>query len=248
MGSGPSTASAQAARTDSGYATIGDFPRFESDPYIHRPTASAEPTFTSKETEQQWGVAFKYGMPIGGQRWSSQLSVPVEQVTATSGKQAAGLGDVAFTVNHELSQGDPKQAVSLQLTANTATNQLLGNDQWEITGTYTLRHWFAPRISTAFLPSWTYGFWVDSGKTREDVIEPRLIFNVHGNGDRTASLDLRPRIDLSRGEFYSTLMPFISSPLGKQFSGQLGFEFPLSQLAAKRVENSRVYMDISHGW
>jgi hypothetical protein len=124
----------------------------------------------------------------------------------------------------------------------------LGDGQWEIEPTYALGHWFDPKFSGGLLLSWTYGFWVDSGKTREDVIEPRIILNYHVTERDNLSLDLRPRFDLTRNEFYSTLMPFISGPLGKHFSTQIGFEFPLSQLAAKRVENSRVYIDISHGW
>jgi hypothetical protein len=242
------TASAQGSSTDSGFISVGNFPRFESDPYIRRPTVSAEPTFTDKETEQQWELALKYGMPFAGDRWSWQLSVPVEEVNGP-GKQAIGLSDVEGTVNREISRGAWKQALSLQLTANTATNDLLGGGQWEIMPTYAIGHWLSPLFSAGMLLSWQYGFLVEDGKTQTDIIEPRILFATHLDviGD-LLSLDLRPRFDLTRNEFYSTLMPFLSGSLGPHFSGQFGFEFPLSQLAAKRVENSRVYVDISHGW
>jgi hypothetical protein len=238
----------QATAADSGLISVGKFPRFESDPYIRRPTLSAEPTFTDKETEQQWEVAFKYGMPILDDRWSWQVSVPIEHVDGP-GKNATGLSDIELTMNREISRGAWKQAASLQLTANTASNDQLGNGQWEIMPTYSIGHWLSPLFSTGMLLSWQYGFLVDNGKTQTDIIEPRIIFGTHMDviGDLLA-LDLRPRFDLTRNEFYTTLMPFLSGALGAHFSGQFGFEFPLRQLAAKRVENSRVYIDISHGW
>ncbi len=235
-------------QSDTGFISIGHFPRFESDPYIKRRTFSAEPTFTDKETDQEWQLALKYGAPIdGGLRWSWQLSVPFEIVDTPGKPSAAGLSDVSLTVNHTYG-GALRQALSLQLTANTATNQTLGDDQWEIEPTYTLGGWLAPWFSSGLLLSWTYGFWVDSSKTREDVIQPRMIFGFHPDERLDLTLDLRPRFDLTRDEFYSTLMVLASRPLGSGFSGQAGFEFPLSQLAAKRVENSRVYLDFSHGW
>ena len=244
----PPPDSASPPSADSGFISIGHYPRFESDPYIKRRTISAEPTFTDKETEQEWQLALKYGAPIDGAlRWSWQFSVPFEEVNSPSKPSAAGLSDVALTVNHTYG-GTLRQALSLQLTANTATNQLLGDDQWEIEPTYTLGGWLVPWFSSGLLLSWSYGFWMDSGKTREDVIQPRMIFGFHPDERLDLTLDLRPRFDLTRDEFYSTLMVLMSRPLRGGFSGQAGFEFPLSQLAAKRVENSRVYVDISHGW
>ena len=209
-----STAAGQSTAADSTLMSVGQFPRFESDPYIRRPTASAEPTFTDKETEQEWQVALKYGMPLGDGRWSAQVSVPFEEVNGP-GKQAAGLSDVEFTLNREIARGAWKQIGSLKLTANTATNQQLGDGQWEIEPTYAIGHWFSPLLSSGLLLSWTYGFWVDSGKTREDVIQPRLIFNYHLTTRDNLSFDLRPRFDLTRHEFYSTLMPFILRPIGQ---------------------------------
>jgi hypothetical protein len=179
-------------------------------------------------------------------QWSWQLSVPVEEVNGPE-KQASGLGDVALTVNHTFG-GALRGAFSLQLTANTATNQELGDDQWEIEPTATFGGWVVPWFSAGVLLSWSYGFWVDSGKTQEDVIQPRMIFGFHPDERLDLSVDLRPRFDRTRDEFYSTLMVLASRPIHSEFSAQVGLEFPLSQLAAKRVENSRVYVDISHGW
>jgi hypothetical protein len=240
-------AAAQDAPKDSGFISTGSLPRIESDPAIRRPTLSLVPTWTDKEDETQTELKLSFGAPTEDRTWSAKLSVPLEYVDSGA-KHVSGLADIALTVNRVISQGRWRQAASLQLTANTATNPSLGNGQWEVEGTYSVGRWFTPAFSTGMLLSWTYGFAVDSGRKRTDVIEPRLVFAFHFHAQRDFALDLRPRFDLTRNEFYSTLMVMMSQPLAKDYAMQGGFEFPLSQLAAKRVENSRIYFDFSRGF
>ena len=237
---------AQEMARDTGFIAAGKLPRIESDPYIGRPTFSLEPTWTDKESENQLEFTFKYGAPFKRRDWSWQLSVPVEHVEST-GKQVNGLSDISFQLNHALSWAHWRQAVSLKLTANSAANPSLGDGQREIEPSYVIGAWLTPHISTGMLLSWAYGFDVDSGRSRKNVITPRTIVSLHFHGRRDFTLDLRPRFDLTRNEFYSTLMLMMSAPLGTHMGGQAGFEFPLSQLAAKRVENSRIYIDFSYG-
>jgi hypothetical protein len=246
---GASTGLAQnpEAERDTDFVSMGGLPRVESDPYIGRPTLSLEPTYTDKESEDQFELASKYGRPFDHERWSWQVAVPVEWVDSAD-QRFSGLSDVSLTLNHNWSKGHKRQAASLQLTANSASDPALGNGQWEVKSMYSIGRWLTTNVSAGLMLSWTYGFDVDSGRTRENVIEPRMLTSFHLRAKRHLTLDLRPRFDLTRHEFYSTLMLLISSPLGRDFGGQFGFEFPLSQLAAKRVENSRLYVDLSHGW
>jgi hypothetical protein len=114
---------------------------------------------------------------------------------------------------------------------------------------YSISHWFADeRLHFRFMPYWQYGFAVDTafGTKQKNVIVPRLVISARVTPELNATLDWRPRFDLTRNEYYATLMGLLSRPLPWWDLGvQAGYEVPLDSLAKRRVELQKLYITVS---
>jgi len=241
---------AKAAQADSDYGADGAMPRIQDDPNIQRPTAATEIDYVRKVSSNYWQLVLSYARPFAKRRASWQINVPVQYwMSVPSGSDVFGLTNSWFTVNVRISSPESKwrQIVSLTLTPQASfINDTLGNNQWYIQPQYAISRWFAQdRIQARLLLNWQYGFWVDSGTTKKNVLMPRLVLNGRVTDKLDAGIDYRPRFDFERNEFYSTLQLFASRALTNTLGVQAGYEFPLDSLGRQRVEISKAYLSFS---
>jgi hypothetical protein len=240
---GAAGASAQEV-ADTGVAGAGELPRIESDPHVSRPTMSWKVEAVDQEHDDYWKLVPKWSTPFAHNS-SWEVELPLERWDS-GGASVSGIAGANVVLNHGWRRHGLAQSLSLQLNANVATSPQLGSHQWEIEGTYGAGAWLGHALSGGLLLSWTYGFAVDSGFTQTNVIQPRVVVSFHLTRRVDATLDWRPRFDLTRGEYYATLMPMIALPLGRTYGLQAGYEFPLDALAEEHVEKSRVYVSFAH--
>ena len=81
--------------------------------------------------------------------------------------------------------------------------------------------------------------------TKKNVIVPRIVLSGRPDKKLYGTIDLRPRIDITRNAFYSTMMLMLSRPLGDGYDLQAGYEFPLDSMARQKVEKSKVYLNLT---
>jgi hypothetical protein len=243
---------AKLAARDSLFGPQGDMPRIEGDPNIQRPTASAQLTFVDQVNDTYQQIQFGYARPFAHRSASWEIDVPIQHWDSVGGnKTVTSLANISLIVNKRISSRNAtwRQFASLTLLPQTGLeNESVGNDQWVIQGQWSASRWFFDeRLHFRFLPSWTYGWWVNTsnGTKQKNVIVPRMVVTGRVTSTFDASLDFRPRIDLARGEFYSTLMALVSTPLPWELGLQAGYEFPLDSLAKKHVEESKVYINVT---
>jgi hypothetical protein len=243
---------AREAEKDSLFGAQGAMPRIEGDPNIQKSTAGAQCTFVDQLSDTYQQIQLSYARPFAHRSASWEIDVPVQHWdSVTGGKTATSLANVSLSVNKRISSKNSewRQFASFALSPQTGLeNESIGSDQWTINGQWSISHWFYDqRLHLRFLPNWTYGFGVNTsnGTKQKNVIITRVVVTGRVTQTVDASLDWRPRFDLTRGQYYSTLMALVSAPLPWQLGLQAGYEFPLDSLAKKHVEESRVYINVS---
>ena len=243
---------ARAAKADSLYGADGALPRIEGDPNIMRPTATVQLTVVEQVWKSYQQIQFSYARPFLKRKASWQVDIPIQHWDSISGnKSVTSLANVSLTVNRRLDgeKASWRQALSLSLLPQTGLEDpSVGNNQWVVQPQYSISHWFAAdRVQFSSITYWTYGFAPDTAAhpTKKNIIVPRLVLTGRLNSKLSATLDLRPRIDITRHAFYSTLMVLVSRPLGEAYGFQAGYEFPLDSMARQQVEKSKVYVTVS---
>jgi hypothetical protein len=181
---------------------------------------------------------------------SWELDVPFQHWDSVGGSKIVnGPANITLNVNKTIAEGKWRQIASVALSPSIGglVNTSIGNDQWVMQLQYSISRWFAEnRVHLRFIPYWQYGFAVDLGTTQKNVIVPRLVVSGRVTDKLNATLDWRPRFDLTRGQYYATLMALLSRPLPWwDLGAQAGYEFPLDSLAKRRVELQKVYITVS---
>lgn len=246
-------ARADTARTDSLYGVDGAMPRIEGDVNIRRPTAGLELIFVDQVWDTYQQVTFIYARPFAKRKASWEIDIPIQHFDSISGgKSVTSLANISLIVNRRLNTDSAswRQTISLQLQPQTGLEDpSIGNNQWIIQPQYAISHWFGDnRFHFRSLTYWQYGFAPDTSAhpTKRNIIVPRLVLTGRLNSKWDATADLRPRIDITRNAFYSTLMFLVSRPFGDAYGFQAGYEFPLDSMAKQKVEKSKVYLNLSY--
>ncbi|HUO52242.1 MAG TPA: hypothetical protein VMT93_06975 [Gemmatimonadaceae bacterium] len=238
------------AAADSAYGPDGDLPQIQQDPNIQRPTAGLEVDYYRQVKDNYWQVVASYARPFEQRKASWEIDVPWQWWTSVPpGGYVTGPANASLIVNRRFTEAGAKWRVIGSLTLNPQAsflNDTLGNNQWIITPQVSVSRWFASdRLQVRLLTYWQYGFWVDSGTTKKNILVPRLVLNSRITDRLYGGLDYRPRFDFQRDQFYSTLQAFASYALANSLGLQAGYEFPLDSLGRVRVEISKTYLTLS---
>ena len=241
---------AKLAHEDSAFGPEGAVPRIQGDPYITKPTAGVELDYVAQVSDNYWQLQFSYARPFEKRKSSWEIDLPFQYwESVPPGKTVTGLANMTFIVNRLFSARDAswQQIASITFNAQTGIiNPTLGNNQWIFQPQYAISHWFVKdRLQARLLLYWQYGFFVDSGTTKKNILIPRLVANTRLSTRLDAGLDYRPRFDFQRNQFYSTLQLYASYALTNELGLQAGWEFPLDSLGKQRVEKQKLYVIFS---
>jgi hypothetical protein len=237
---------------DSAYGPDGAMPRIQDDPYITKPTAAAQLTFVKQVHDNYDQIQFSYARPFMNKKASWEIDVPLQHWDSVGGSKIVnGFANITLNLNKTISDGKWRQIASIALSPNIGglVDPSIGNDQWVLQLQYSISRWFAGnRVHVRFIPYWQYGFAVDTvgGTVQKNLIVPRVVLSGRVTDKLNGTLDWRPRFDLTRNQYYATLMALVSRPLPWwDLGAQLGYEFPLDSLAKRRVELQKVYFTVS---
>ena len=240
------------AHDDSLHGEGANMPRIEGDPNIQVPTAGLQLTFVDQVWDTYQQVQFSYARPFAKRKASWEIDLPFQHWDSVSStKTATSVANVTFNVNRVISSADAgwRQTLSLALSTQTGlVDPSIGNNQWIIQPQYSISHWFFDNhFHFRSITYWQYGFAVDTatGTRKKNVIVPRIVLTGRLDRQLSVTLDLRPRIDITRHAFYSTLMFMLSRPIGNSYGVQLGYEFPLDSMATQKVEKAKLYISLS---
>ncbi|QQL45544.1 hypothetical protein [Sulfuriroseicoccus oceanibius] len=143
-----------------------------------------ELTGVEEEANQFW-VRYAQPFSIGNTDWLMRASLPVNTFPDFGGGHTTGIGDASIFAAWLMDTGNPAISfgVGPQLTAPTASEDILGSEKWSAGFANVLFNGSSPKFQYGYLLTWQHSFAGDSDRDHVNLgaFQPFLIYQL-GNG------------------------------------------------------------------